>query len=231
MTKKHLNGIIFTLKQSGGDSLINLKEIFPDPWTTKFASKLVSALRGIVPGDFFTDIDVIFSIGGGNGRCVQSVAKEFLSKAIVIICDPKSSGFATEIECKTPWLIESNFEDVENDVFKFLKDRKILVELSHVLQLMSEEDQRKMLKKIKKIVGPGGRVLLVDEVRRSGLDGIYDYILNRFFNRFIGNYNRFGTEHQFKLFLEAEGFLVKAHSGCYYRGSIVFLLEVGGDKE
>lgn len=200
----------------------NLQDL--DPWTTVFANKLVNALRKFDISGFFSDAEIILSIGGGNGKDVLSLVVNFADNAEIILCDPEAKPVSALRNRKSFLCINKRIEELNSEDKSIFEGKKIIVEMSHVLQLLSRTDQLIILRKIKEIVGHGGRAIIVDEIKRPGWSGIYDLFLNRFFNRFEGNYNRQTSLFAFEQLVEDSGFRILAKKQ-YYRGSVLFLLE------
>lgn len=205
---------------------MSLREI--DPWTGMFAQKLLEALGGMITSNELKKIERVLTIGGGNCTDTLGLVMKYAPHALVFACDPTAEPAFSLFEKAEIKLFYSKCKFEDFDLKEIIKDKKTLVEISHVLQLFSKTEQLQMLRKIKWDIGPGGMVILVDEVKRPGLDGMYDWLLNRLFNRFKGGYNRQSSVFAFKQLVGDAGFEILAIKQ-FYRGSVVLVLKVKND--
>jgi ubiquinone/menaquinone biosynthesis C-methylase UbiE len=196
-----------------------LKEI--DPWTKKFAEKLVGVSKDII---FPKDVEVVVIVGGGTCKDALGLIVEYMPWVVnVIACDPVAMPVFSAFKNQNKQLLF--FKDrFENFNLEILKGKKVFIEMSHVLQLFSRTDQLTMLRKVKEVIGPGGRAIIVDEIKRPGLAGAYDYILNRLFNRFVGRYNRQNSIFAFDQLIKDAGFRILKRKQ-FYRGSVEYDVE------
>lgn len=117
------------------------------------------------------------------------------------------------------------FEDVK---LSAASGEKNLVEASNFLQLYkTKEEKIVMLKKMIRLAGVGGKMVIVDEIKREGWGGAKDWMMNRGFNAFKGNYERLEPGEYEEMF-DALGLkrFTSEETDRYDRGSVLFALEV-----
>lgn len=196
-----------------------------DPWTEGFSRKLLEASKDINMSDnSFEGIGVVVIVGGGLCKDGLGLVVEYMPWVVdVIACDPVAmpvfSAFAKQ--GKQLLFFKGRFENFNPEI---LKGKKAFIEMSHVLQLFSRTDQLNMLGKVKEVIGSGGRAIIVDEIKRPGLNGVYDYFLNRLFNRFKGKYNRQASLSAFDQLIKDAGFRI-LNRKQFYRGSVAYDVE------
>ncbi|MDD3190526.1 MAG: methyltransferase domain-containing protein [Candidatus Pacebacteria bacterium] len=193
----------------------------------EFTNDIIKAIEkikedGDLPKGFFENIENMISIGSGHGENPFGILGKYLSentKAIFI--DPYAAPSEKISQNDNIRHLGQKFEDVK---IERQSGEKNIVEASNFLQLFELEEKKEALEKMVKLAGPGGKIIIVDEIKRDGFDGAGDRALNRFYNWSRGEYNRLSEEDYEKMFKEAGLKMVAKNQ--YNRASFVFMLEV-----
>jgi len=213
----------------------NLSQKMADSSGTKekreeFIGNIAEAIRKArdderLPADFFEGLDGVISVGSGHGENPFGILRKYMSESRVILIDPDATPAKAIAEDERVVHLGQRFEDVNMSV---KPDEKNLVEASNFLQLYeTKEEKIAMLKKMIKLAGIGGKLLIVDEVKRGGLGGKKDWAMNRGFNAFKGNYARLNPGEYEKIFADLElKCFTNGEKDQYDRGSVLFTLEV-----
>lgn len=212
----------------------NLSQKMADSSGTKekreeFIGTIAEAIReahddGRLPADFFEGLNGMISVGAGHGENPFGILK-YMPKSRAIFIDPDAAPAKAISEDERVAHLGQRFEDVNMSV---KPGEKNLVEASNFLQLYeTKEEKNAMLKKMIKLAGVRGKLLIVDEVKRGGLGGAKDWAMNRGFNAFKGNYARLNPGEYEEMFaaLDLKCF-TNGGKDQYDRGSVLFTLEV-----
>lgn len=197
-----------------------------------FQNDIIQAIQkmlneGKLPQDFFTGIENMISVGSGHGENPLGLLKKYLPQhAKAIFIDPFAAPSREVSEDIRVVHLGQKFEEVKiiNNTGK-----DILIEASNFLQLFKGNDKKKNLSKIVDLAGNSGKIIIVDEIKRPGLQGQEDRFLNRFYNGWKGDYDRL-EEKEYEALFEEAGLQIIAKDN-YNRGSVLFVLEVKKNNE
>jgi hypothetical protein len=194
-----------------------------------FVEDIVKAIRKAheeerLPDNFFEGMDRMISVGSGHGENPFGILKEYMPEGKAILIDPDAAPSKAIAKDGRVMHLGQKFEDVKIEVGA---GEKNLVEASNFLQLYNYADKVEMLKKMITLAGVGGKIIIVDEIKRSGLGGVEDRILNKAFNPGQKKYERLNPGEYEKMFedLGLKSF-TSSETDQYNRGSVLFMLEV-----
>jgi hypothetical protein len=197
----------------------------------EFAVGIIGAIEdarieGRLPEDFWDGIDQLISVGAGHGNNPYNILNAYLApEARALFIDPEAAPTQDMLQSGRVVHLGQRFEDVK---LTSASGEKNLVEASNFLQLYETEAQKiEQLKKMIRLAGVGGKLLIVDEVKREGWSGTKDWMMNRGFNAFKGNYARLQPGRYEKIFAELGlKCFTSEKTDQYERGSVLFALEV-----
>ncbi|MFA7169502.1 MAG: hypothetical protein WC178_01480 [Candidatus Paceibacterota bacterium] len=196
----------------------------------EFTNDIINAIEkvkkdGDLPEDFFENIKNMISIGSGHGENPFGILGKYLPEdERAIFIDPYAAPSEKISQNDNIRHLGQKFEDVN---IKRQSGEKNIIEASNFLQLFELKEKKEALNKMVELAGPGGKIIIVDEIKRGGFNGIADWALNRFYNWNRGEYDRLSEEDYEKMFEEAELKMVTKNQ--YNRASFIFMLEVSED--
>ncbi|MCK4892107.1 MAG: methyltransferase domain-containing protein [Candidatus Pacebacteria bacterium] len=146
----------------------------------------------------------LLSIGAGWGENMRDLAEKLEAEKIIGIDKNtvSSESVKKKMGGKLTWVNGNAME-----AMRCFEDMSIdLSELTAFLQVLNREDKIEVLKEVERI---SELVVVVDEIKRSGLKGIRDLAMNKLYNAGMGKYDILNKEDWEKIFNEA-GLVVKA---------------------
>lgn len=190
----------------------------------RFARDLEYALtEGVIANkDYFKGVEVLVIPGCAKGNNAK-IAHGFMDPgAEIVAIDPKVRPDMKLFERIKITHRESTFE--KTDLSQWDKKNKA-VKAGNYLQLFPVLGKKAELERMKKVVGPKGKIIIIDEVfAEKRKDRIWDLILNRGYNFFRGSYIRLTLEDYRRLFEEC-GLEIKFEMK-YNRRTHLWMLEV-----
>lgn len=213
----------------------NLSQILVDSSSTKekrgeFVADIVKAIGkafedGRLPENFFEGVRNMISVGSGHGENPFGILKEYMPESRAILIDPDAAPSRAIAEDGRIMHLGQRFEDVKIEV---VEGEKNLVEASNFLQLYDEDGKIEMVKKMIRLAGAGGKIIIVDEINRGKLtERITDKVLNKIYNPGQKKYECMDPGDYEGMFKDLG---LKCYTSCetdqYNRGSVLFMLEV-----
>lgn len=198
------------------------------PWQ-KFAKKYPKILEGV---------SVVFDLGSAHGQNVLMVAK-YVPKAKIVLIDPKVGPTKSLFKNKEYTYLKERFEKAD---FSKWRGKKNIVLGLNFLQLFEYPnnqnkisnkegvlDKGQVLDKMIELAGPGGLIIIVDEVYLRGIYGFItgpeDLFLNKFYNLLArGPYKRQSLWEYTHLFKDKK--LKILYQENYNRRTYFFALQV-----
>jgi|GEM_PF-5612653 len=163
--------------------------------------EIMKALEGLegIKKNFKT----LLSIGAGWGENIRDLTRELGAEQVFGIDQSTipSEAVKNEMGKKLVWIKGDAMEKL--NIFNNIEVD--LSELTAFLQILNRKNKIDLLKKVSEI---SKSIVVVDEIRRSGLGGVKDWIKNKAFNAGMGKYNIADREEWEAIFAEA-GLAVK----------------------
>lgn len=196
-----------------------------------FRNAITEAIKRILENDsslegFFEEIGHMISVGSGHGENPFGILTEYMpegSKALLI--DPYAAPSGTVAKNENIQHLGQRFEDVKIEIGE---GKRNLVEASNFLQLYDEEGKIEMVKKMIRLAGVGGKIIIVDEINREEwTERAQDRLLNKIYNPAQKTYERMDLGDYKGMFesLKLECLALDE----YNRGSVLFMLDVTQD--
>ncbi len=130
-------------------------------------------------------------LGSGQGEIPLAISKKTGCSFICVdrYFDP-SEKVKKEADGKIFWHKEDAIE-----CLKKIKSNSVPVILaSYFLQILPPDKQMELILEIRRVIRPGGKVVVIEEYKRGGFGQLVDVAINRFLNGFIGRYEIYSEE-------------------------------------
>lgn len=144
-------------------------------------------------------VGTIIDIGAGWGENLRDLAKRLEAENTIGV-DPNtiySEKVNEELGDKLAWLKRDAME-----VMKLLQDKSMDMSSAFaLLQVLSEDEKIETLKEIGRVTKEV--IIIVDELKRGGLDGLKDLLTNKLYNAGMGKYKVLSEDGWKEIFKKA----------------------------
>lgn len=171
------------------------------------------------------NIKTILSLGAGWGENLRDLSKELEAEKVVgiDINTVASKKVREEVGDKLAWIKGDALEEI-----KHLEDGSFsLSELTAYLQVLSREDKIKILREVGRV---SELVVVVDELKRDGMNGFRDLFMNKLYNAGMGRYEILREEEWKEIFKEASLVAIKEVFNNFGKNDFVAVLKKAEEK-
>lgn len=211
------------------ESISNIKKSqeVRDETAERKVSEVIKALEDVY-GDIENikkDVETIVDLGAGWGENLKDSVKSLgAEKAIGV--DPKtifSKKVDKEIGDKLGWMRRDALE-----VMKLIKDRSVdLTTAFAFLQVLDKSEKIAMLREMGRVAKEG--IVIVDELKRSGMEGLKDLVVNKLYNAGMGKYEIL-EEGEWKDIFEEAGLTIEAFNKFGNNDFVAILKKVEAEE-
>lgn len=145
------------------------------------------------------NVEIILDIGSGWGENLRDLAKKLEAKKAIGVDQNTiySEKVNEELGDKLAWVKRDAME-----AMGLLEKGAIKVSSAFAfLQIFNDEEKIKILKKMGEVTKEA--IIIVDELKRSGLDGLKDLLMNKLYNAGMGKYEVLSEDGWKEIFKKA----------------------------